>query len=293
MKNYVAVNQLNPKSNMPEENFARLVKTIIQNVSSGAQLAVFPEDFLYGVLRIRSELLSAAEKFGYWTDQLRKTAKKYQVDIVPGTMPMLKDGKLYNAAVYIDKSGEILTTYTKSNLWLAEREEYSASSTLPKVVTGVLGKTAVIICWDIFDHTLFRSVVRQGVKWIIIVSFWSTNQSESMKKQRGEVKYDYDPRLDSHALDVLIKSRVVEYNVGIIFVNFAGTSVYESKEGLDKAVSANRSQVVSPFLITHGRLSNRKEEALICGIQDISQDINNNEIYYGRREDIVANLPIH
>jgi predicted amidohydrolase len=291
MKTIITINQLAPQANKPQFNFKTMQQTVAKNAAEGSQLSIFPEDFLYGVLRDHSEIVIAGKSFGRWVKKFCELAKQYQIDIIPGTFPSLKDNNTYNSTVYIDKTGKVITTYLKNNLWLSERDEYRPSLQPPTVFNSVLGKTAIIICWDILDHKLFQSSVKQGAKWVVVLSFWSTNQSNDSALERGIVKRRYPGCSDTKIIDVLIQSRVIEYNVGLIFCNFAGKHDYQGLYGLNTAISANRSQVIYPFLIVNKRLSNRKEATLTCEIDDITRSITDFEIHYGRREDVVNNYP--
>lgn len=285
-----SVNQLLPLANRVKVNFEVMKKTIAQNSVDGSELSIFPEDFLYGVLRERSGLINAGKQFDGWVERFCKLAKQYDIAIIPGTFPFIRDGRIYNSTVYINKAGKVLASYSKNNLWLSERDEYTPALQLPAVFDSVLGKTAIIICWDIFDHLLFESAVKQGAEWIIIVAFWSSNQCDDLGVKRGLVKTCYGS-IDPKMLDSLIQSRVAEYNVGIVFCNFAGKHEYIGGSGLQSAISANRSQVVAPYLQVKCRLSNRKEATLTCRLDGITQSIEDFEIHYGRRFDIVGSYP--
>lgn len=286
----IALNQLNPRSGH-RFNFEVMEQTIKQNAISGARLSIFPEDFLYGVIRDRRSLRAAAHQFPKWIQKFAKLAKQYNIDIIPGTLPSNSAGHFYNSTVYIDNEGKILTEYSKNNLWLSERDEYVPSQKLPEVFTSAVGKTAVIICWDVFYHKAFGAAIKQGAEWIIVLAFWSINQSEDLRIKRGKASHRYTDISDSKILDNLLRSRAVEYNCGIIFCNFAGAHTYEGMAGKQRAISANRTQVVDSHYKVYGRLSNRKEATLLCELDDITQSIKDFEIHYGRREDVVMDYP--
>lgn len=291
MNKKIALCQLLPEAYNPERNLFLMKKTISTCSKKGAVLCIFPEDFLYGILRDRSGLVKAGKKYSYWLNHFRSFSTKYNIDIIPGTFPLYNDGKLFNSTVYIDKKGNVLTQYSKTNLWLSERAEYTPSITPPKCFESALGKTVIIICWDIFDHKLFESAIRQGAEWIIVLSLWSMNQSEDHKIERGVPSGKCKYR-DSKMIDAIIQTRVAEYNIGIIFCNFAKTLFYTEKTGItQRAISANRTQVISPLNQVYKRLTNKKETILFADIPPIDQSIYDFEIYYGRREDIVSGYP--
>lgn len=290
----IAANQLLPVANDPITNFKTIENTVARNKNDGALLSIFPEDFLYGVLRDNDDLISAGKKFNAWVKKLQALAVKYKIDIVPGSFPQYKDRQIYNSTVYVDASGKVKTTYSKHNLWLAEREEYSPGGRMPQVFDSVLGKTAVIICWDILDHQLFRSAVADEVEWIVCLSFWSTNQSEDMALKRGMTNKEHWRYSDSLFLSDLVPTRSVEYGVGMVFVNFAGIHPYIGMRGTSQhSRSAGRTQITTPRRQQFHTLNHRRPETLLADI-DMSRskkELRDAEIGYGRHEDIVHNYP--
>lgn len=291
METKVALCQLLSKSNNPDGNFTIMKKTIKECSQKKVKLCIFPEDFLYGVLRDRSDLLNAGKKFSYWVKRFSYLSKKYRIDIIPGTFPLYENKKIFNTTAYINNKGKILNRYSKTNLWLSERVEYSSSKEAVKCFQSILGKT-VIICWDIFDHKLFEAAIKQDVKWIIILSFWSMNQSDDLASKRGKPVNKYAGLNDSKIIDSLIQARISEYNVGIIFCNFAKIHKYIGNTGrIQRSVSAGHTQIVSPFNKIYKRIANRKERILIYDIPSIETAINDFETYYGRRKDVINLYP--
>jgi predicted amidohydrolase len=290
----ISVNQLLPIANGPETNYKTLVETLEKNAQADAKLSIFPENYLYGVLRSREYLIHAGKQFDKWVEKFQKLAQKYHVDLVPGTFPRYQDGNVYNSTVYISSSGEILTRYSKCNLWLSERDEYESSLEVPMVFDGVLGKTAVIICWDILDHKLIRSAVKHGAEWIICLAFWSVNQSEDLMRKRGTTHKEFRKYSDSRFLSDLIPTRSVEYGIGMIFCNFGGIHDYIGKVGTpQRAYSAGRSQVTTPRMQQYITIRRRYPETLMASIDLVlsKEELIDAEIGYGRAEDIKSDYP--
>ncbi len=293
MNKRIALCQLNPRAGKPEENFSTIEQTIKNYAEEKIKLFIFPEDFLNGILRDREDILAAGKKFDFFVNRLCKFARGYKVDLIPGSFPMLRNKKLLNTTVYIDHKGKVLNLYSKTNLWLSERNEYSSNDKLPKCFESILGKTMQIICWDLMDRKLFEQVVKQGVEWIINISLWSTNQSRDLERKRGKTKNQYRISIRrSERLNSIIEARSAEYNVGIIFCNIGGIHRYNAMDGLpQEARSAGSSQVLAPLDGIRKIVKNRKEQILICDIPDIKDYISDHEILWGRREDIKTNYP--
>lgn len=293
MKTSVALCQLNPRAGKSEENFNTIEQTIKKYARKKIKLFIFPEDFLNGILRNGNDILEAGKKFDYWTGKFCRLARKYKVDLIPGSFPLFKEGKLFNTSVYIDKNGQILNQYSKTNLWLSERDEYSPSQNKPSVFNSALGKTMQIICWDLMDRELFEQAVKQNAEWIINCSLWSTNQTRDLKRKRGSTKHLYKiPTRKSERLNSIIETRSHEYGMGIIFCNIGGTHKYIAQDGkTQEARSAGCTQIIAPLDGIRKIVKDRKEQVLICDVPQIKDYISDHEIFYGRREDIKKNYP--
>lgn len=292
MKARIALCQLTPLVNQPEKNLVKMKSAVRKCSKSGVKLCIFPEDFLYGILRGKDNIKEAGEKFQFWTNAFCELAKKYRIDLIPGSLPLSEKGNLYNTTVYINSKGKVVNKYRKTNLWLSERFDYRSSPYRPKSFQSFLGKTMIIICWDLMNHQLFESAVKQNVDWIIVISLWSTNQSNDLAKERGRPKNKYPGNMDSSLIDSMIRARVYEYNLGIIFCNFAKTLKYEGENSsFEFAFSAGRTQVVVPLIGVVKKLNNKQENILISDLPDIKEYIKDYEILYGRRNDIKKTYP--
>ena len=289
MQERVSIYQVNPVSNFPLDNFAVIERAVREASEGGSSLCVLPEDCLLGVVRGNQPLLEAGSRFDEWVVRLSRLAKMHSIDLVPGSLPKTVGESVYNTTLYINSHGVVVSEYSKNNLWLSERDEYDQSTMEPVVFDGVLGRTALLICWDIMDHTLFESVVRKGVEWIIIPSFWVNAQAQSLQKKRGKAKGVYRDFIEGHMLDSLIATRAQEYNVGIVFCNFGGTKPYVDIFGQAvKARSAGKSQIIAPLGGLNSRLNTSGVGHLDVEINRgyIRTVLNDHEVLYGRREDV-------
>lgn len=293
MNTRIALCQLNPKAGKPEENLSTIEQTIKHYVDQKVKLFIFPEDFLNGVLRGRQEISLAGEKFDFWVNKFRALAKQYKIDLIPGSLPSIENDKLYNTTAYIDSGGKVLNKYFKTNLWLAEREDYSINPHAPKAFDSILGKTLQTICFDIMDQRLFEEAVKQDVKWIINTSLWCLDQSRALAKKRGLPSKEHNISIrKSERLNVLVEARSHEYNMGMIFCNIGGNHRYlESDNSLEVKRSAGCTQVIAPLDGVRKFVKNRKEQILICDIPNLNDYFSDHEIFYGRREDIKVNYP--
>ncbi|HZE87349.1 MAG TPA: hypothetical protein VE090_04030 [Methylomirabilota bacterium] len=70
MKVKVALCQLNPLSGKPEINFYKIESVLKKYAKRNVALFIFPEDYLYGVLRNRNEIAEAGKNFDLWVKRL-------------------------------------------------------------------------------------------------------------------------------------------------------------------------------------------------------------------------------
>ena len=98
-------------------NMAHYAEWLEQKIQEPVHLLVFPEMFNCG---FSPEIMEDAEpENGQSVFFLYMTAHKFQCDVV-ATLPVLKDGKLYNRLVWFSRD-RILGSYDKRHLSLARR----------------------------------------------------------------------------------------------------------------------------------------------------------------------------
>lgn len=187
-----------------------------------------------------------------------------------------------------------MTQYSKCTLWLAERDEYTPSLDPPEVFESVLGKTSIIICWDILDHALFRSAVRNGTKTVICLAFWSSNQNEDLAQKRGRINKREWGYSDSSFLRDLVRVRAAEYGITMLFANFGGIHKYQGMSGeVRESRSAGQSHFATPRGGQSQAIFNRRPSILSVDIDParLALEYKEAEIGYGRHEDVVNNYP--
>ncbi|GJJ10508.1 hypothetical protein Clacol_004734 [Clathrus columnatus] len=203
-----------PAEGSVQSNFKRLESFISSAASDNANLIVFPEYFLTGII---SEHLHLASEEGDWIQELKLLAKHYKIDVVAGTV-VEKSAKnaehLFNTARYIDKNGNVLGEYQKKHLWHPEKEYLQNATEEHQVFNTDLFKAGLLICWDMAWPEAFRALLRQGVEVVIVPAYWTVD----------EVISDHDPvgTAEKAWLDSLLITRAYENECCVIFVNCAG-----------------------------------------------------------------------
>ena len=167
------------------ENFAEKMKQwIFAGSQAAAQLLVFPE---YAGMELVSLLpghtaltlqqqLAALQRFAAdFLDLHSQLARKYQVHILTGSLPLYVQGQYYNTAWFITPQG---TSYaqTKNIMTRFEQEIWgiSASPHPPAVVDCELGKIGIAICYDSEFPLLVRHLTDQGAEVVLVPSCTDT-----------------------------------------------------------------------------------------------------------------------
>lgn len=191
---------------------AILEKNKQANVAHGLQLAretapdndliVLPEVWTtgYSLGHLSEEAESEASDV---VAALQTIAAQHQCAIIAGSVPMRRDGKVYNTSMAIDKTGKLVNFYDKVHLFgLFNEERFFAPGNNFQAydLDGVCcGST---ICYDLRFPELFRHLALQGAKIIFCPAEWPT--------ARGDI------------WRLLAQARAAENHTFVVAVNCAG-----------------------------------------------------------------------
>ncbi|GAA4675075.1 carbon-nitrogen hydrolase family protein [Frondihabitans cladoniiphilus] len=188
-------------------NLRRLASAAASASAAGAALLVCPEMFLTGyaigpsgVQGLAMELSSdlASEPIL----AVAAIARESGVAIVCG-FPELSGAEVYNAVVFVDGSGRVVSTYRKTHLFgELDRSQFTASRA-PSVVFDWEGwKVALLVCYDVeFPETVRRASL-DGADLVLVPT-------------ANMVEYDVVP-------DLLVPARAVENQVFVAYANYCG-----------------------------------------------------------------------
>lgn len=267
----IAIVQFDIKQFMPDENM-RKAEQFISDAAGWADIIVFPEDFVTGPLNSNARY---ADGEGYYASQFQQLAKRYAIDIVPGTIIERDGDKLYNTAYYIDKEGYIRGKYRKVNLWLPERSYLAAGSEHP-VFDTEYGRVGLIICWDLMFPEVFRAMLRQGVEVVICPSYWCYEDAG--------IGITHDANSEVTLVNALCVTRAFENEIVLVYANAAG---HETIDGVEETL-IGRSQVTVPFKGAVARLDHNREGLLLHTVD--TAILRDAETAYEIRNDVKARL---
>lgn len=165
-----------------QANLDEAAKLIATAAIQGAELIVLPENF--GLMPMHEkERISHAEQPGKGIMQkfLATTAKKHNVWIVGGTIPMACDveGKVRSACILFNNKGEAVARYDKIHMFDVliqdSKESYNESATTDAgdeivVVDTPFGRIGLAVCYDLRFPELFRTMADQGMDICVLPS---------------------------------------------------------------------------------------------------------------------------
>ncbi len=248
MKLKIAVVQFRTKQFFPEKNIEKAKKFIIKAKKQKAKIIVFPEDFITGP--ITDKLKEFADSKSKYFSIFQNFAKKYKINIVPGSIIIKNKQGFFNTTCYINSEGKIKSKYQKINLWHSEKKYLTYGNKI-SVFNTEYGKIGLIICWDLFFPNLFRKMCEKGVKIIICPSCWTY--------QDADVGLKHNKNSERVLVDSISIARAFENEIIFIYCNGAGKLNLPNFKGK----LLGHSQITVPFKGMLKKLNHNKEEMFI------------------------------
>ena len=138
-------------------------------------------------------------------DFISNLSKKFNLNIVAGSVAAEVDGKFYNRCLVSNRAGKIVATYDKAHLFTFAGEEkiFTAGN---KIITFEIDdiKCGIAICYDLRFPEFIRKIALQGAEILFVPAAWSLKR--------------ITPRR------ILTKARAIENQIFVVFVNSAGIS---------------------------------------------------------------------
>lgn len=188
------------------DNYARAQELIYNTVKKeNTDVVVLPETWSTGYYP-QDDLMSFCEADGA---EIKKTfslvARNLNVNIVAGSIPTVKNGKIYNTAYVFNRAGEVVGEYDKTHLF-TPMDEHKFFEYGEKTTTFDLDghKCGVIICYDIRFPEFVRSLALEGIDMLFVVSQWPDKRIEHLK--------------------TLAKARAIENQMFVVVCNSCGNT---------------------------------------------------------------------
>ncbi len=200
----ISLAQMDIKIGDVSANLATMKKLTTAAAARGSDLVVFPELWSTGYD------LSSAASYATPTDrglfaEVAAIAREQKIAIVGSLLSSLGEGQVGNTAVYFDKAGRNLGTYSKIHLFqLMQEHRYLTAGRHLSYVDSNWARLGLAICYDLRFPELFRRYALADAIMVILPAEWP------------------NPR-KSHWL-TLLQARAIENQMFLIACNRVGTT---------------------------------------------------------------------
>ena len=168
----IAVIQLHT-SDKYKDNLANMVRLTEQAVRKGAPDVILLPEEAPGTPHGPDDLQVLAQDLeGEVVSTFQELARRHATNIIPGSFfEKNKNGKVYNTAVFINRSGDIVHVYRK--IHLCDSSGYKESDFVDPgsevaVFDTDFGRVGMMICYDARFPELSRMLANQGARVIFI-----------------------------------------------------------------------------------------------------------------------------
>lgn len=247
----IGMAQLLVEGGEPERNFERATKLLEEAVADNCEVVLFPETIDFAWTH-PSALEEAKPIPGSYSDVFTQLALKHNVFVCVGLTEKTENGKLYNTALLIDPSGQIVAKHRKINLLEVEFPFYEVGQSL-QVVDTSLGKIGLNICADNYIESLSlgHSLARMGAQIILSPSSWTVDYS---------ITEEDDPYEDKWVKPLSTLARL--YNMVVVSTTSVGYIVggpYEGKKKVGCSLAVNQQGVIA-----QGQFNEFAGELTVC-----------------------------
>ncbi|MDE1209393.1 bifunctional GNAT family N-acetyltransferase/carbon-nitrogen hydrolase family protein [Vibrio aestuarianus] len=147
-----------------------------------ADFALFPEFFNAPLMGLQNDKNSveAIRFLASFSDEIKlhfsQLAVTYNINIIAGSMPVIKDDQLYNVSYLLHRDGSIDEQY-KIHITPHEKRDWVIDGgDKVKVFETDAGRVGILICYDSEFPELGRMMAEQDVQ-IIFVPFWTDTKN--------------------------------------------------------------------------------------------------------------------
>lgn len=175
MKIQVACAQFQPLLGRTTFNLRAMARWVnrIKSEHFETQLIIFPELSISGY-ECGNEFNSLAETIdGPSIHYMQNVAYRYHVHLIFGfaERDQLDPGVIYNSAMLISDTGQIIGTYRKVHLFDTEQTYFTPGHDYP-VFTTKIGRIGMMICYDTFFPEVARTLALKRADLIAISTNW-------------------------------------------------------------------------------------------------------------------------
>lgn len=166
-----------------EENFARAAELIEKAMAMRPDVIVLPESWDLSFLPPQTADATPDPDCALVTAHIGALAKKYNVNIVAGSVSNLRGGKGYNTACIFDRQGALVATYDKTHLFSPSGEsDHCEKGNALCHFTLDGARCGILICYDLRFPELTRTLCLPGLDVLFVVCQWPKARVSHMEK---------------------------------------------------------------------------------------------------------------
>ncbi len=158
-----------------ERNLSNAEDCIRQAAEGGADIVVLPE--MFNCPYYNAAFVANAEpRNGPSVARLSRAAAQNGVYLVGGSIPLLEEGRIYNASFVFDRKGDVIAVHRKVHLFdiaidggqvFKESDTFTAGNSVTLFDTE-FGKMGLCICFDFRFPELARVMALEGARCIFV-----------------------------------------------------------------------------------------------------------------------------
>ena len=214
--------QYNPILGDKSGNLEKVEEIINQYSDSKLDLVVLPEFFSTGICD--KSFINEPEDVngGETIKEVQKMSKRYNTNIIAGSVITLVDGKRYNTSFAVNRSGETIAKYNKIHLYDfggGNEDKYITRGNEIVIADFDFGKVGMSVCFDIKFPMHFKKLIQQGAEIITAPAGWVTLSAFSEKVKSDFVK-------TWQGMNMCRASETLTYFVSANLVGLAGKELY-------------------------------------------------------------------
>lgn len=200
----VAALQMNVEFSSPEKNIATLYRLVTKAMEQHPDVLLLPELWRLGFYP--RPILELADPDGA---QVRKIladlARRFQVNIVGGTIADAIGEQVYNTCYIFDRSGHLTATYHKAHLFTpsGEADDFTAGDSLVTfMLDGV--RCGIAVCYDLRFPEMIRRLALEDIAVLFLPAAWPLSRLIHWQ--------------------TLLRARAIENQIFVVACNEAGSS---------------------------------------------------------------------
>lgn len=170
------------------DNLDFVEQMLIKAHEEAVSVVLLPENFAY--MGLKDDKLCIAEPYGQGPiqDKLSHLAKKYNIWIIAGTIPIKTSGnKVRSSSIVFDNQGLTVARYDKIHLFdvrVSDKEAHQESLGIEAgneliVVDTPIGKIGLTVCYDLRFAELYQQLLFKGAELFTVPSAFTAVTGEA------------------------------------------------------------------------------------------------------------------